>query len=442
MNRRGSGIGDRGSTRGVAALVLCLTVLGACASTNGTNVAGGANVANVANVASGALGPVRLASATALDSAARRAIESATRTLAATADALDPANGFPRMTDASGRWVVQPVTQWTSGFFPGSLWYLYALTGDAAWRARAERWQAPLAPTAARTNTHDLGFLLFDSFGLDARLTGDTLARTVVLRASRSLAARFNPIVGAIKSWDVDTVDDRRRDWPGRFPVIIDNMMNLEMLWWAARQPGGDPRWATIATRHAETSLRAHVRDDATTAHVALFDPRTGALLGRVTWQGHADSSVWSRGQAWAAYGFTAAYRETRRPEFLAGARRTADWFLAHLPADQVPYWDFLHPDIPRAERDASAAAVMTSALFELARLAEGDERARYRTAAEHILASLCANYLGPSASNAALLLHATGNRPANGEIDTGIVYADYYFLEALYRYEQSRVVR
>lgn len=374
-----------------------------------------------------------------LDAAVTHAVSYAATKLARAADSLDMAKGFPRITAPDGAWTQQPVTQWTSGFFPGSLWYMYELTRDPAWRARAERWTAGVESAKTRTNTHDLGFLLFTSFGNGYRLTGNPHYKDVILEGSRNVTTRFNPTVGAIKSWDVDNPSDRRSAWPGRFPVIIDNLMNLEMLFWAGKQPGGDQRWFDIATRHAATSLRTHVRDDASTAHVVLFDPQTGAFLKRVTWQGDADTSAWSRGQAWAIYGFTVAYRETRKPEFLAGAERTADWFLAHLPPDHVPYWDFRAPGIPNVPRDASAAAVAASGLFELSALAGGAKGAAYRRAAEEILGSLATRYLTEGTPAASILAHSTGQKPMGAEIDVGIVYADYYFLEAVARYRRPR---
>ncbi|AHG88736.1 glycosyl hydrolase family 88 [Gemmatirosa kalamazoonensis] len=378
-----------------------------------------------------------IASSTALDSVASRAIRYAETKLAAAADSLDMSKGFPRHTvGRDGAWVQMPVTQWTSGFFPGALWYAYELSGDPAFRARAERWTAGVESAKTRTNTHDIGFLLFPSFGNGYRLTGNPHYRDVILEGTRNVTTRFNPTVGAIKSWDVDNPSDPRSAWPGRYPVIIDNLMNLEMLFWAGKQPGGDPRWADIATRHAETSMRAHVRDDASTAHVTLFDPRTGKFLGRVTWQGDADTSAWARGQAWAIYGFTASYRATRKPEFLATARRVADWYLARLPDDYVPYWDFRAPGLPNEERDASAAAVACSALFELADLAH---EPRYRAAAEKTLGSLATRYLTAGTGNAAILAHSVGSKPGKSEVDVGMIYADYYFLEALVRYERSR---
>jgi unsaturated chondroitin disaccharide hydrolase len=209
--------------------------------------------------------------------------------------------------------------------------------------------------------------------------------------------------------------------------------MNLEMLFWAGTH-GGDSAWATMAERHALTSARAHVRADGSTAHVALFDPATGALERTVTWQGYSDSSAWARGQAWAIHGLSASYARTRRPELLAAAQRSADWFVTHLPADAVPYWDFRHPAIPNTERDASAAAIAASGLYDLARWSDASTAGRYRAAADQMISALATNYMAPPTPNGAVLLHSTGNRPQGGEIDVGIVYADYFFVEALLR--------
>jgi hypothetical protein len=251
-----------------------------------------------------------------------------------------------------------------------------------------------------------------------------------VLDASRSLATRYNPTVGAIKSWDTQGQSDSRRDW--KYPVIVDNLMNLEMLFEAAKW--GDPHWKEIAERHALTSAHAHVRPDGSTAHVALFDPATGRLEKTVTWQGFSDSSTWARGQAWALYGLTRAYVHTRNPELLTTAQRVADWFIAHLPPDGVPYWDFRHPDIPFVERDASAAAIAASGLIDLSRQSSGDKAARYRSVAARIIRTLSSKYLTDGTALASILQHSVGGRPQNTEVDVGIVYADYYFVEALLR--------
>lgn len=370
-----------------------------------------------------------------LDTAAPSALRYAEAQLRRTADDLDPVDGYPRVTAKDGSWRTTSARDWTSGFFPGELWYMYQLTGDAYWRGKAEAWTAGIEPTKSMTSTHDLGFMIFDSFGAEYRLTGNEHARQVVLDASRSLATRFNPRVGAIKSWDVEGARDRRRTW--QYPVIVDNLMNLEMLFWAAAH-GGDSAWRDMAEQHAVKSLHAHVRLDGSTAHVALFDPQSGKLRGTTTWQGYSDSSVWARGQAWAIYGLGTAYRETGRPDLLAGARRVADWYLAHVPADGVPYWDFRDPAIPNAPRDASAAAIAASALLQLsqARGLPAVDSARYRAGAARILVTLCSRYLTRGTGMRSIVQHAVGGKPQGVEVDVGLVYADYYLVEALMRWE------
>ncbi|MDB4873784.1 MAG: glycosyl hydrolase family 88 [Gemmatimonadetes bacterium] len=366
-----------------------------------------------------------------LEAVSKRALGRAAEQLRRTATALDPANGYPRSTNASGEMEQRTQTEWTSGFFAGMLWSMYQNTGAPEWRTLAERWTVGLESNKTLTTSHDLGFMIFDSFGRGFLLTGDPHYRDVVMQASRSLATRFNPRVGAIKSWDTQGATDARREW--KYPVIVDNLMNLEMLFWAGSH-GGDSAWIRLAERHALTSARAHVRSDGSTAHVALFDPATGALERTVTWQGYGDSSAWSRGQAWAIHGFSASYGQTRRPELLAAAQRTADWFIAHLPPDGVPYWDFRDPAIPHTERDASAAAIAASGLYDLARYVDPATSDRYRAAADDILLSLASNYMAPLSARGAILAHSTGARPAHSEVDVGMVYADYFFIEALLR--------
>lgn len=373
-----------------------------------------------------------LADTASLGTLADSALRYAQRQLRRTADSLDPGKGYPTSTRPDGTWRQSRPTDWRSGFFPGELWYMFELTHEPYWRAQAERWTAGIEVADTMTTTHDLGFMIFDSFGHEYDRTHDPHAKDVILVAAAHLAGRFNPKVGATKSWDIHATSGPRSTW--KFPVIVDNLMNLPLLVWASAH-GGDPAWRQMAERHALTSLHAHLRPDGSTAHVALFDPETGALERTVTAQGYSDSSAWSRGQAWAIYGFTTAYQQTHRAELLQGAERAADWFIAHLPPDYVPYWDFRDPAIPNAPRDASAAAIAASGLLELAKETSGTAAARYRTAAEHILTSLATSYLSRGTSNSAVLLHSTGARPANSEVDVGMIYADYYFIEALLRW-------
>lgn len=337
---------------------------------------------------------------------------------------------MPR-TYEHGKRVTVLERDWTVGFFPGSLWYLFEATGDTRWRVAAERTTAWLEREQDNTRTHDVGFILNCSYGNGLRLTHDPAYAAVLRRGAASLATRFTPTVGALKSWDRD---------PKVFvyPVIIDNLMNLELLLWSARS-GGDPRGREIALAHADTTLREHFRADGSSFHVVDFDPATGRVLRRVTHQGAADGSAWARGQAWGLYGCTMLYRETRAARYLAQAERIAAFLMHHprLPADKIPYWDFDAPGIPDAPRDSSAAAVMSSALFALAGLVGDAARAAdYAAFAEAQLRSLASPaYLAATGENGGFLLkHATGHFPKRSEVDTPLIYADYYFLEALQR--------
>ena len=320
---------------------------------------------------------------------------------------------------------------WVSGFYPGTLWYLYEATADTSLRNAATDWTAGLEANQYLTNTHDLGFMMYSSYGNGYRLTGRPAYRDVLLRTAASLSTRFNPTVGSLKSWD----------WAGdrwAFPVIVDNLMNLELLTAAARL-GNRDQYREQAVRHAATTRANHFRDDLTSYHVVDYDPGTGAVLSKETFQGIADNSLWARGQAWAIYGYTMLYRELGDSSYLSFAKQLLQPYLARLPEDKVPYWDFDDPAIPNAPRDASAAAVVASALLELYALDHTDEAPTYLRLAEEMLRSLSSEtYLARPGTNANFaLMHATGNKPAGREIDVPLSYADYYFVEALLRYRQ-----
>jgi hypothetical protein len=337
---------------------------------------------------------------------------------------------MPR-TFEHGRLVTARDNDWTVGFFPGSLWHLFEATGDTKWRDAALHDTWLFAKEQENRHTHDVGFILMCSFGQAFRLTGDDDCRQILLTGAASLGSRYNPAVGSLKSWDRDPKQYT-------FPVIIDNMMNLELLLFAAHH-GGEAGLRTIALAHADTTLKNHFRADGSSFHVVDYDPATGHVLRRITHQGAADSSAWSRGQAWALYGYTMMYRETKDQRYFTQAERVAAFIMHHprLPADKIPYWDFDAPDIPHVPRDASAAAVMSSALFELADLtADALAAARYAAFAEDQLRSLASpEYLAVPGTNGGFLLkHCTGNMPKKSEIDVPLVYADYYFLEALLR--------
>ncbi|HWK05044.1 MAG TPA: glycoside hydrolase family 88 protein [Puia sp.] len=335
---------------------------------------------------------------------------------------------YPRSTNPDGTLNESDAAGWTSGFFPGSLWFLYKLTGGGQWKSAAEKWTEGLEKEKNDKSTHDLGFMLYDSYGTGYAVTEAPAYKDVLLQGARSLSTRFHPEVGAIRSWDNPAF---------HYPVIIDNLMNLEFLFWATRA-SGDSSFYKIAVAHANTDLKYRFRSDNSSYHVLDFDPVSGRLLRKMTHQGYSDSSCWARGQAWGIYGYTVLYRETKDKRYLERAIRTADYFIGQTDkiADHIPYWDFQAPDIPRAPRDASAAAVAASGMIELSKYAGK----KYFARAEEMLASLCSDaYLAaPGTNNYFLLKHSTGHKPHNSEIDVPIVYADYYLLEALWRYSQA----
>ncbi len=365
------------------------------------------------------------------DATLRRVLALAAQQQARTA-ASTPPTEYPRSTRPDGTWTTRPNTDligWTQGFFPGLLWQLFESTDDPVWRTRAEVWTRNLELQKTNRQTHDLGFKLYDSFGQAYRLSGQPYHRGVLLVAAESLASRYKPIARVISAADWNP------DW--KLPLVVDTMVNLELLFWAADN-GGRPEWREMALNHALTTAAQIVRPDGSTYHVVDFDPATGAVRFKQTFQGYSDSSTWSRGQAWAIYGFTMAYRYTRDPRMLEAARRVTDYYLLRLPADGVPNWDF---DAPSQLKDSSAAAAVASALLELANLVTAPaESTRYRDAALRMLGSLSSPaYLGDPAVTRGLLLHGAGNVPANEELDVSLIYGDYYFVEALLRAQAGR---
>ncbi|WP_346320163.1 glycoside hydrolase family 88 protein [Chitinophaga sp. YIM B06452] len=358
---------------------------------------------------------------------------------------------FPRTTGKAGQLVTTNMYDWTPGFFPGSLWYAWEQTKDPQFRRQATAWTEKLEPLKDFTKHHDLGFMVYCSYGNAYRLTGNKAYREVLVQAARSLSTRFSSATGSIKSWNAF------KSWHGNrmyyYPVIIDNMMNLELLFFASRETG-DTSFRHIAVTHAETAMKNQIREDYSSYHVVCYDSITGKVEGRETAQGYADNSTWARGQAWGIYGFTMVYRETKDPRFLKTAMGMADFFLDHknLPADKVPYWDFNVQEagytpgknsnankVSIKYRDVSAAAITASALFELSGYA-GDKSGKYREAAIKMLHSLGSSaYRAPEGGNGNfVLMHSVGSIPHNVEIDVPLVYADYYFMEALQRYENS----
>ena len=334
----------------------------------------------------------------------------------------------PRSINKNGTLFLVPSKDWTSGFFPGGLWYMYEYTKDKKWEELARKYTDPLEREKTNGGTHDMGFKVYCSFGNGYRLTNDSRYKDIMLEAATTLITRYNPNVGCIRSWDHN--GDK---W--QYPVIIDNMMNLELLFWASKE-SGNPVYYDIAVNHARTTIKNHFRADYSTYHVIDYDTITGEVKNKHTHQGFSHESAWSRGQAWGLYGYTMCYRETKLPEFLQQAKLIANYIFTHpnLPEDLIPYWDFDAPEIPNEPRDVSAATITASALYELS-LFDKENASKYVGWAETILKNLSANYLAKKgADRGFLLLHSTGSKPMNSEVDVPLAYADYYFLEALLR--------
>lgn len=324
-------------------------------------------------------------------------------------------------------------TDWRSGFFPGSVWYLYELTGDETLLPLAQKYTKAIEEAKNLTWHHDVGFMVYCSFGNGLRITDNLEYKDVIIQAAQSLSTRFRPVAGIIQSWDVVRGWQSQRGW--ECPVIIDNMMNLELLFWAFKE-SGDSLFYRIAVEHARTTIKNHFRDDFSSYHVIDYDTITGNVLNKHTHQGYAHSSAWSRGQAWGLYGFVMCYRETGLPEFLEQAKHIERYIFNNpaLPADLIPYWDYNAPQIPNEPRDVSAATVTASALYELS-MYDADNKRDYIKKADTILDNLTKNYrAGEGQDRGFLLLHSTGSKAGNSEIDVPIIYADYYFLEALLR--------
>ena len=319
--------------------------------------------------------------------------------------------------------------EWCAGFWPGVLWYDYEYTKDKQVLEEAENFTHSLKFLShIPAYDHDLGFLVFCSYGNGYRLTKNPAYKQVILDTADTLATLFNPIVGTILSWPREV---EPRNWPHN--TIMDNMINLEMLFWAAKN-GGNPYLYDIAVSHADKTMKSQFRPDYTSYHVAVYDTITGNLIKGVTHQGYADSTMWARGQAWAIYGYTVVYRETKDPKYLDFAQKVTDVYLDRLPEDKVPYWDFDDPSIPNAPRDASAGAVVASALLELSTYLLNGTGKRYKDAAIEMLTSLSSDSYQSGESKPSFLLHSVGHWPNHSEIDASIIYADYYYIEALLR--------
>lgn len=338
----------------------------------------------------------------------------------------------PRTVDAKGNIVyARNAWDWTSGFFSGSLWYLYSLTGDEKWKTLAKKYTEALKQQQYITSHHDIGFIIGCSY-LNGIRMGQETYDTIVVQAAKSLSTRFRPGPGVIQSWSTHTGWQAQRGW--ECPVIIDNMMNLEILF-EATSLSGDSTFYNMAVSHADMTLKNHFRMDGSSYHVVDYDMRTGKVRSRCTAQGYSDESTWARGQAWGIYGYTMCYRYTHQLKYLEQAEAAYEFVCTHpnLPEDLIPYWDFDAVNIPHELRDASAAAIMAAALYELSMYSN---KVEYKEAADKIIHSLSSSdYRSEVGGNHNfLLMHSVGSYPHGNEIDVPLNYADYYFLEALKR--------
>lgn len=325
---------------------------------------------------------------------------------------------------------------WCSGFYPGTLLYLNENKINPKLEKLAESSLNDLKKEQFNTSTHDLGFMMYCSFGNANRLNHKAEYDTILMNSAKSLSSRYNAKAGVIRSWDSAPWNHATA---GQMPVIIDNMMNLELLFWAAKH-SGDSTYYKVAINHADNTMKNHFRKDFSSFHEVVYDTATGAVVKQITNQGAADGSSWARGQAWGLYGYVVMYRETKNKKYLKHAEDIAGYILSHpnLPKDKIPYWDFNAPNIPDALRDSSAAAIISSALFELSKYSDNGKA--FRKDAEIILRNLLtAKYIAePKTNGGFILMHGVGNMPNMTEIDTPLTYGDYYLIEAMLRYKQS----
>ena len=345
-----------------------------------------------------------------------------------------PRNIFSGQTE----WNLVGINDWCSGFWPGILWYAYEESSNTVILSNAQKYTEPLnGVLSISVENHDLGFMLYSSFGNGLNLTGNASYQQTLLDAADSLATLYNPKVGTILSWPAMR---EKMNWPHN--TIVDNLVNLELLFWAAKN-GGDQRFYDIAVNHARTCINTLVRPDYSLYHVAVFDTIDGHFIKGVTHQGYADNSMWARGQSWGIYGYTMCYRETGDQCFLDLAMKLSDKFLDCLPEDGIPYWDFYDPKIPDAPKDASAACVAASGMLELSTFINDNKlKEKYKDAAVKMLSILSTDEYLSKDKNQAFLMHSTGHYPNGSEVDASIIYADYYYIEALTRLKKIKAGR
>ncbi|RZL31544.1 MAG: glucuronyl hydrolase, partial [Pedobacter sp.] len=258
----------------------------------------------------------------------------------------DNFKNYPHSILPNGDVKYYQIDEWTGGFWPGSLWYMYEYTKDEKWKLAAQKWTNSLESNQFNDKHHDIGFMMYCSYGNALRFDNNPKYQQILVQSAKTLTKRYSPIVGSIQSWNQRKSKGDINTW--EYPVIMDNMMNLELLFYASKVTKDDT-YKNIAIKHAEQTMKNHLRADYSSYHVINYDPKTGKVLHKQTLQGFSDGSTWARGQAWGIYGFTTSYRETKDKRFLNTAVKMADFFLDHsnLPSDGIPYWDFNAAGIP-----------------------------------------------------------------------------------------------
>ncbi len=350
--------------------------------------------------------------------------------LAKSVEDVGDGNRFPFYTKKDGTWETMDNSWWSSGFFAGCLWLMYEHTGDETWKQHAIKWTDGMEEQKSNKGDADVGYRMINSYWNAYRLTKDEHYREVLVESAASLASRYSEKIGCVKAYDGD-------QW--KFPILIDHMMNVELMYLAARN-GGNPDWKRMAEQHSLNTIRTTIREDGSSIQVVNLDPETGEVLKHDTLCGLSGDSAWARGQGEGIYGFAIAYRETRNPEFLKASQVLADYFLENLPEDYVPFWDFKDPDIPDVIRDASAASMTADGLLEMVSLMdEGPAKEKYYKAAENILSSLCSNYLTKGTNSLGILDHASFQGADIMGADTALIFGDCNFISALMKYKRMQ---
>jgi len=370
-----------------------------------------------------------------LDKIVDHALSVSLQCLTKSVEEVNDRSRYPNYATKELKWKLATSKDWTSGFYPGTLWYAYELSGKEEFKKWAQEWTRGIEKEKFNTGTHDLGFRFNCTFGNGLRLapqdTASARYREIMLTAAATADSRFSPVAGQYpSSWD-------KKPLPNSIPAVVDVMMNLELLMWAAEN-GGDPKIKERCITHANTAFRDFVRKDGGTFHVVRYDKNTGKILNKGQLQGDTDSTTWTRGHAWMVYGFTVMYRYTKNPEYLKNAMSLADYFLAHLPENRIANWDFQSEILLP---DASASAIVTSALFEMqGYVADKNKRKQYLSEAKNMLRHLC---LPPAFSEGkgtnCLLLHSTQYYRNSDNNDVPAIFADYYFMESILRYKQLK---